>query len=92
MKYLAFLCCLLLILIGCSKLTNQLPNIDAGSDQIVEVGQKASLKGIVQDQNNDPMVYKWQVLSRPQHSKSEINNSEKLKALFFPDVMGVYLL
>lgn len=83
-----------IILTGCPGNENVAPTIDAGADQVVEIGEDVTLTGTAADANGDAMTYEWTLTGRPGGSsltEDSITNPTALEATFTPDVEGEYV-
>ena len=69
---------------GCSS--NQPPDVQAGPDQSVDVGDKVTLRGSASDSDGQIRSYRWEVINGPLVS---INNADQASASFVaPRVKG----
>ncbi|MEM1136958.1 MAG: PKD domain-containing protein [Bacteroidota bacterium] len=86
-----FLFCLLT---SCDEEEDPTPDtliVNAGSDQIVEVGQTATLDGSgSSDTGGNSITYLWAFSSVPSGSTASISNTTSAMASFSPDVEGTY--
>ena len=73
--------------------TNVKPVADAGGDQSVEVGDIVVLDGGGStDANNDPLTFKWSLVSSPPGSLTKLSNSTSVNPSFVPDLPGDYVV
>lgn len=72
---------------------NLAPVANAGPDFTVEVGRVAQLDGSQSsDPNGDPLTYEWNFLETPEGSTASIEDADKAKARFIPDLEGTYVV
>lgn len=78
---------------ACVPRTNNPPNADAGRDQEVKVKEKVFLDGGGSfDPDGDAFTFSWTFVSKPEGSKSELENPKTRTASFSPDVAGDYVI
>jgi hypothetical protein len=72
--------------------TNVNPVANAGGDQCVEVRETVYLNGGGStDANNDPLTFKWSLVSCPSGSSAKLSNSTSVHPSFLPDLPGEYV-
>ena len=76
-----------------SSTSNSPPVASAGRDGTVFLGDLVILDatGSV-DPDGDPLVYYWNFVSRPEGSRSDLNDPRFVHAKFTPDKRGEYIL
>ncbi|GAA5218599.1 YHYH protein [Corallincola platygyrae] len=73
--------------------TNNLPIANAGADQVVAVGALVSLSAAAStDLDNDPLSYRWSLISQPAESNTELDGDASMVVEFTADMAGTYLL
>ena len=87
---------------GYHKLSKDLTVVDSNhtptisrielSDSEVYPGESIYFTAYAEDQNSDPITYKWQVVSRPQNSKAELVNATLKQAHMVFDEIGEYVV
>jgi len=71
---------------------NIAPIANAGSNLLVPVGANVTLDGTTSsDANNDPLTYKWILLSKPVGSVAALSSSISAKPTFKADLPGTYV-
>jgi len=77
-------------------LVSNVPVADAGNDTAVILTSKYYyfyLDGSRSyDADDDPLTYKWSLISKPDGSKGDLIGSDKLAAILKADVMGIYTI
>ncbi|MCF7805485.1 MAG: hypothetical protein K9N46_08965 [Candidatus Marinimicrobia bacterium] len=85
--------------LGCDELTDPLgedqqnssPVAVAGSDQEASIGETVLLDGSnSMDPDGDTLNYQWELLSKPDASEANIENSTSVAASFVADTRGSY--
>ena len=73
---------------------NLIPVADAGTDETVAPGELALLDGTgsYDPDQNYPLAYTWQILSKPDESTAVLNNPETATASFTADQPGDYMV
>jgi hypothetical protein len=72
---------------------NSQPVADAGSDQMIAVGDVATLNGSASnDLDGDPLMYHWAIISQPAGANPVFSNTETDQPTFAVDVTGDYKL
>jgi hypothetical protein len=72
---------------------NTKPIARAGSDQTVMVGESVSLDGSASsDPDEDQLVYKWSMLSKPDGSSAELTDALTATTSFTADIEGTYTI
>lgn len=75
------------------KEANGNPVANAGQDIFVGIGDRVELDGSKSsDPENDPLTYSWSFKSGPPGSRAKLNNQDKEKPSFAPDVLGKYII
>ena len=89
------------VIVGCSSggsdstgdaaktLPPQAIQVDAGSDQLVHVGETVQLSGSTTSQSNHAQ---WQFTSVPTGSTAHLIGADTLTPTFVPDIAGVYVV
>lgn len=70
------------------------PIANAGSDQLVHIGQRVSLNATasVDPDGNYPLTFQWTFVSRPTGSSAILAGANSASASFIPDQGGSYVL
>lgn len=74
---------------------NNPPEIDAGTEQTLSLGDTVTLSGTATDPEEDAMTYQWTFVSTPDGSTltgADITGAAVLSASFDPDLKGEYVL
>lgn len=72
---------------------NVAPVADAGANQLVDLGQPATLDGSASsDADGNALTYSWSVLSAPQGSVASVSDSTAVMPSLTPDVSGIYVV
>lgn len=72
-------------------ITSVAPVADAGLDRIVEDGCRVELNGS-NSSGFKPLDYKWEFVSKPYGSKTNLSNTNSVQTDFTADFSGVYLV
>jgi hypothetical protein len=74
--------------------SNLIPVADAGTDETVEPGELVLLDGTgsYDPDENYPLAYAWQILSKPEGSAAALNDPETVTASFTADLPGDYMV
>jgi len=72
-------------------ITQVAPVADAGPDRVVTVGSTVQLNGS-NSSGFEPLYYKWEIVSRPEGSQSNISNTNTSQTEFIPDFFGEYVI
>lgn len=84
---------LLLFLISCVQENNHAPIANAGVDQIASINDIVTLSGLQSsDEDNDRLTYQWKITSKPQESKTLLENSKHISPSLTLDVVGTYVI
>lgn len=74
-------------------LDNTPPIANAGADQEVATGSRVQLSGIASyDADSDPLVYVWEMVSKPAGSAAALSETDIVNPTFNADVDGTYEL
>ena len=72
---------------------NQPPVANAGIDQTVYINETAQLDGSASgDPDNDPLVYNWQFLGKPDGSNAVLSDPTIVNPSFIADMAGKYVV
>lgn len=72
---------------------NAIPIANAGGAQSVLVASTVTLDGSgSSDANGNPLSYSWSFVSKPAGSTAILANSASTKAMFVPDLAGIYVV
>jgi len=73
---------------------NIAPIADAGLTQTPHIGTLINLDGSASSDpdENYPLAYSWQMVSKPQGSEAELFDSDLVNPSFIPDVNGIYII
>lgn len=72
---------------------NAAPVANAGSDQSGSVGDLITLDGSASnDPNNDPLLYRWNLIGKPTGSNAQLVNQFSVNPQFVLDVQGDYII
>ncbi|MBA4320952.1 MAG: hypothetical protein C0412_21385, partial [Flavobacterium sp.] len=74
------------------KKQNQNPIVTLGEDQTTRNGVSVTINGSASDSDNDPLIYFWKIISKPQGSIASLSNNNTLNTSFTPDKAGEYEL
>ena len=76
------------------EISNNPPVADAGEDRNTPILFEITLDGSGSyDPDEDyPLVYCWQILSRPQGSAAELSNPDSVNPSFVPDIVGKHII
>lgn len=73
------------------NITNQCPVAHAGEDQLVYLGEPATVSAdLSSDPDNDSIYYSWQMIAVPEESEAVLNDNDTETVSFTPDVHGDY--
>ncbi|MDN3648047.1 PKD domain-containing protein [Reinekea marina] len=72
--------------------TNRLPSVDAGPDQLITLMQNVQLNGLnTTDDDNDLLEFAWSFVSKPEGSSAQMVEPDTGSPSFEVDVEGVYI-
>lgn len=72
---------------------NSKPVANAGPDQSGNAGDEFTLDGsLSHDADEDPLTYRWRIVTAPQNSAAELVGADLVKPTFTPDQYGVYTI
>lgn len=76
-----------------ATLANNAPEADAGEDQLILLGETATVSASgTTDADGDPISYTWSLTSAPESSTVTIGSDTTVEATLTPDVAGQYVL
>jgi len=72
---------------------NTAPVAEAGTDQTVAVGENVFLDGSGSfDSDDDPISFTWSIISKPEESLAELDDTALVNPCFTPDKVGDYVV
>ncbi|MEO0606430.1 MAG: PKD domain-containing protein, partial [Myxococcota bacterium] len=71
---------------------NTPPVVDAGPDAAANIGDVLSLQGSASDADEDPLTYRWEILSGPEGHSGVLSFATSLDGTFASGLAGSYVL
>ena len=76
------------IFVETPDIPNRSPVVEAGSNQIIQLGSEVTLSGSASDPDGDTLVINWSWITRPANSTTNLSAASTLSPKFIPDQAG----